>query len=207
MGNFSKVLQHIRIQLVKVPVEHRYTSDGQGLGSDQVWNKTIPHQSQNESVLGDQFTSKEPGHEEYLKELEVKNELVSADVDSAEEVPDFPLDSASSYASSDATIDIKPTDEQIDRGSVSENRFECDQCDKRFATRDHLKSHSICHQTDRKYSCEFCTKSFKRRQNLKQHVAIHLNEKRHKCPICGKGFNTNSMLCSHRMVHWAKNEG
>ena len=158
MGSFSKVLQHIRIQLVKVPVEHRNTSDGQGLGSDQVWNKTIRHQSQNEFVLGDQFKSKGPGREEYLKELEVKSELVSADVDSAEEVPDFPLDSASS----DATIDIRPTDEQIGRVSVSENRFECDHCDKRFVTRDHLKSHSVCHQTDRKYSCEFCTKSFKR---------------------------------------------
>ena len=74
--------------------------------------------------------------------------------------------------------------------------FECNVCDRLFATKETLRKHSINKHTDlRLYQCDKCDKKFKDATSCKRHVA---NENLHKkdlksrtqCRICGKIFSS-----------------
>ena len=236
--NFSKILHHIRIQLLRTP---QYGHTRERRDGSPLMKNSLPSQLPSAEILGDS-QHEARGASQLKEDVSLKQEAMQASVedvrsvkhdvktkvtsiDGDSDVEGFPLEDetrGSEYGSNDSNtswprsydgeeikndnLDDKVSDEGI-KSTRPRLKYQCSECDKRFAFKAHLNSHTVSHQTIRQYACEYCGKAFKRQQNLKQHVAIHLNEKRHKCKICGKGFNTNSMLCSHKVVHKARNEG
>ena len=72
-------------------------------------------------------------------------------------------------------------------------QFACDQCDKKFISASSLKTHMICHQTERPFICERCGNTFKTQHILNRHTkTIHQKDK--ACEVCGKLFGTKEQL-------------
>lgn len=63
-------------------------------------------------------------------------------------------------------------------GSLSERetKYECDQCQKQFATGYKLRRHYRLHTGDRPYECSICNKFFSQSGNLKNHMKKHKSE-------------------------------
>ena len=56
--------------------------------------------------------------------------------------------------------------------------FQCDVCDKVFATIYHLNRHKVIHSNDKPHSCHVCQKSFGRKDKLIQHTRTHEDDHR-----------------------------
>ncbi|XP_026477455.1 zinc finger and SCAN domain-containing protein 12-like [Ctenocephalides felis] len=80
--------------------------------------------------------------------------------------------------------------------------YQCEQCSKSFASKYTMAAHMKTH-TDRPrpYQCSQCTKAFFSQQNLTQHERTHSGIKDYICKTCGKGFGTPHNLEVHNIVH------
>lgn len=78
-----------------------------------------------------------------------------------------------------------------------EKPYKCDECDKEFSRKDHLKKHQGIHNRDRPFKCDKCEKSFVRPDHLKEHIYVHTGEKPYMCVLCGKGFKRSDHLKLH----------
>jgi len=92
--------------------------------------------------------------------------------------------------------------------AVHMKTFNCDKCDKVFASTGKLRAHQITHTTDRDFICGECGKGFQTLDTLKRHEkGIHrgfksrlmLSEKIIHCEKCGKGIKEKRMHY-HRRV-------
>ncbi|XP_003424691.2 zinc finger protein 2 [Nasonia vitripennis] len=81
------------------------------------------------------------------------------------------------------------------------NRFQCDQCDKRFSTKPNLVTHKRIHSGVRNFTCDQCGKSFIQKGNLEAHFLTHSADKPYKCSQCSKAFKTPLQLKKHETVH------
>lgn len=80
--------------------------------------------------------------------------------------------------------------------------FVCNVCDKDFAERAQLKSHSFTHTTERPYKCNQCAKAYKQSTKLKLHQrSVHEGLRPYKCDRCISTFKECSDLRRHRRVH------
>ncbi len=94
--------------------------------------------------------------------------------------------------------------------------FKCEECNRKFKSKQGLLSHqrSVCHKG--KYKCKQCGRSFKSNQNLKSHklICTKLSENgsksktngkiyeqkanpRNKCQHCNRNFKNKQGLLSH----------
>lgn len=72
-------------------------------------------------------------------------------------------------------------------------KFDCDKCDRSFATGEYLQKHKkYFHATDQ-LECDFCSKVFRNKLSLRRHVLTHIKV---SCKICGKKLN-KSRLNNH----------
>lgn len=79
-----------------------------------------------------------------------------------------------------------------------------DFCHKIYKTKFNLRRHiNSSHLKIKSYICDDCKKKFVSKQNLKEHILIHLGEKPFPCdePGCGKKFRQGSQLAVHRKIH------
>ncbi|XP_049608755.1 zinc finger protein 345 isoform X1 [Syngnathus scovelli] len=83
----------------------------------------------------------------------------------------------------------------------ADSRFLCPQCGKRFKTRDGLEGHLRTHSGERPYRCPYCSKDFTALAGLNVHVRQHTGERPYVCTVCGKGWPSGGDLQKHMRVH------
>ena len=78
--------------------------------------------------------------------------------------------------------------------------FACQQCPKKFSSKQHLEMHVVAHTGEIRFSCEQCPKKFRLKQHLEMHLAAHDGDLPF-CDICHKTFHRKSALKKHRKIH------
>ncbi|KAL3280611.1 hypothetical protein HHI36_003848 [Cryptolaemus montrouzieri] len=79
--------------------------------------------------------------------------------------------------------------------------YTCDQCGKSFFQKGNLDNHLLTHTAARPFSCTTCNKTFKTLVRLKKHSSVHSGLKPHKCDICGRQFRERGTLKEHHRIH------
>ncbi|XP_049284210.1 zinc finger protein 665-like isoform X1 [Anopheles funestus] len=96
-------------------------------------------------------------------------------------------------------LEIQVEDDLPKNGA--EKRFQCDICNRFYATPITLKVHRLLHTTGKTELCDFCGASFQTRGQLKIHRRVHTGEKPYKCNQCDKSFPYRESLITHSTVH------
>jgi len=113
-------------------------------------------------------------------------------------------------------------------------QYNCDDCEKVFVRKDHLKRHMIKihhkelpvsprkpkveggdksdklrqpkRESDEVFYCTECGKKFTRKDHLKRHAVTHTGEKPFSCEFCGGRFTRTDALMQHKLGCQTKNE-
>lgn len=80
-------------------------------------------------------------------------------------------------------------------------QFQCQICNKRFATVHSKISHMRVHDPEKKLLCKFCGKGFHWKGQLKIHERRHTGEKPFNCLYCPKTFAYRESLITHSSLH------
>lgn len=84
--------------------------------------------------------------------------------------------------------------------AVRSKKLSCEICNKKFARRSHLTTHSIIHSNLKPFLCEYCKKPFSNSSNLLRHQKLHKEERQFTCVDCNKKFSQKIHLQKH-MLH------
>ena len=84
---------------------------------------------------------------------------------------------------------------------TDEKPFECEDCGKKFKSKQYLNRHRLIHTHEKSFKCEDCGKCFLTKNQLKTHRRIHTGERAFKCEECGKEFTTKHILKQHSLIH------
>ncbi|XP_043278461.1 zinc finger protein 836-like isoform X2 [Venturia canescens] len=77
----------------------------------------------------------------------------------------------------------------------------CNVCEKTFAQRSKLVSHSLSHTGEKPFACLICDKAYTSRSKLNAHNRLHTQTNVHRCNICDKTFSYPSYLTEHLKIH------
>ncbi|XP_036978107.1 uncharacterized protein LOC119032725 isoform X1 [Acanthopagrus latus] len=77
--------------------------------------------------------------------------------------------------------------------------FQCDKCDKKYSSREHLNVHRRIHTGETPFLCSTCGRGFRSVYSLRLHVRIHTGDRRYTCHICGK--TSIQHLMRHMRMH------
>ncbi|XP_053673848.1 zinc finger protein 845-like [Anopheles nili] len=94
-----------------------------------------------------------------------------------------------------------PAAEHVEPKRTTSKRFQCDICNRFYATPITLKAHRIRHSKAKNELCDFCGASFKTRGQLKIHRRAHTGEKPYQCDQCDKAFAYRESLITHSTLH------
>jgi len=98
-----------------------------------------------------------------------------------------------------AALDENPSPEKKNPGTPS---IPCPQCDKMFMRGYNMRVHiDRVHNKHKPWQCQFCEKSFATTSDLKQHLSSHGMGKIHKCEDCGREFTNRDSAILHRKQH------
>ena len=89
---------------------------------------------------------------------------------------------------------------------ISERKFQCDKCKKKFKTDTALKIHGTAHSDVRSFKCNNCQDCFKSLSAMRRHtMMIHTQNKSFGCEKCPKAFPWSFQLKRHiSQVHTTK---
>ena len=75
--------------------------------------------------------------------------------------------------------------------------FQCNQCEKSYAQKGHLKEHvDLVHLGLKPHKCTQCDAAFGRKYDLDRHIK-GAHENAFVCPTCNKAYTTNTILETH----------
>ncbi|GFN75282.1 Zinc finger protein 729 [Plakobranchus ocellatus] len=81
-------------------------------------------------------------------------------------------------------------------------RYNCEVCQKAFASNSDLKTHRRTHSGETPFKCDFCDRSFKQRGHRKLHIqVVHTKEMPYKCTECDAAFPTRYRFQIHMKRH------
>lgn len=88
---------------------------------------------------------------------------------------------------------------QKDREPGRKYAYECNNCDRRFATANHLKMHEAYHNrpVKQEFTCSTCGRVFNRKNRFESHLRSHTGEKPYTCSECGKKYSESWHLKTH----------
>jgi KRAB domain-containing zinc finger protein len=81
-----------------------------------------------------------------------------------------------------------------------ERTFACDECDLKFKSSNHLRSHKAIHASndEKPFTCEICSKRFSFRFVLNSHIKqAHNKSERFACPFCDRKFKALNIMKHH----------
>ena len=79
---------------------------------------------------------------------------------------------------------------------LTDEKYQCKFCSKRFGSVDRRESHERVHK-EPEFQCRLCPKRLKSPLSLKAHERQHTGERPFKCPICEAGFVSLGSLGQH----------
>lgn len=79
-----------------------------------------------------------------------------------------------------------------------EKDYECEDCQKKFSSKEQVKRHKLIHTGEKPFVCELCNRAFNRKSALTVHMGIHEKVKRYCCEKCNKGFSQPQGLRAHQ---------
>jgi len=83
-----------------------------------------------------------------------------------------------------------------------DNTFKCQQCDKAYSTKAHLKAHIYSAHEGLKYGCNQCEKQYTEQNSLTKHVKSAHDGVRYTCDQCDQQFTRQDSVTTHiRIVH------
>nr|XP_018902059.1 PREDICTED: gastrula zinc finger protein XlCGF57.1-like isoform X2 [Bemisia tabaci] len=83
-----------------------------------------------------------------------------------------------------------------------EKPFMCDLCGKRFKVKNSLSNHvKYTHVRQRKFVCMYCGWTACRRYNLDVHIRRHTGQKPFACSVCGRRFTQKNDMLKHQTRH------
>lgn len=82
--------------------------------------------------------------------------------------------------------------------------FQCEICQKNFASPVSLKTHKRIHTQNKHFICNLCGKGFIQSYSLKVHMRVHTQEKPFKCDLCDKQYSQSFPLTLHKRKHHNK---
>ncbi|KAH8292552.1 hypothetical protein KR054_012604 [Drosophila jambulina] len=83
----------------------------------------------------------------------------------------------------------------------SKTRFQCELCDKHYASKYALAWHVKSHTDAGAYKCQLCDKSYSDPATLKRHEITHEDKRPLQCEVCLKGFYQQTKLREHELIH------
>jgi len=85
--------------------------------------------------------------------------------------------------------------------NVSQLRFGCTVCTRRFEKRSHLEDHMLRHSAVGQFACMFCPKRCATKQDLDRHLSSHRGEANFKCQVCSMDFVYRKTYTRHVRKH------
>ena len=80
-------------------------------------------------------------------------------------------------------------------------RFECEICDHKATTKQHLAAHRLSHTGEKPYSCDLCPYKATTKQSLAHHRMTHTGERPFKCDVCVFSATRKANLIAHMRIH------
>ncbi len=83
-------------------------------------------------------------------------------------------------------------------GNNENGGFSCRVCHRRLKSLKGVKLHMMIHTGEKPFACNDCNKQFRQRIHLKNHFrSQHSELKKYKCEICEYTLSTRPALCMH----------
>lgn len=86
---------------------------------------------------------------------------------------------------------------RVEAAASRAKAFQCDNCNRYFTRKTHLRRHMTIHTDERAFACKSCDKKFRRADHLKIHENHHAKVKPHVCPYCQQSFSRAEHVRRH----------